>query len=229
MTRKTALNQAISILSKRKGTEEIVEKLIELSEELPLVHWSDKSIRDTVEQFKLDYGRNPTVTDFKKKGLPSHPVIKLEYGITLAEWLEQNYPTEKLSPEEIKSQYTEIFIKQYNIIKPKSADIFNKNRSKECHSWRMIARLNDCKTWRGLINKLDLEHFFDMAKDHKPQEFNVKVYTDIDEQLSIYSQDMIEQGMETPFLPELYPNVHLDDKKNKKVLIDQDFGEQKLG
>lgn len=217
MTRKAAISEAIALLSKRKDTEEIVETLNDLFNELPLIHWTDKSIRDTVEQFVLDNGRNPTTSDFKKKGMPSHTVIKQEYGITLGEWLEHNYPTAKLSPEETKKKYTKLFIEEYERIKPRSAEKFNKNKSSNCRGWQTVARLHNCKTWRELINKLNLEHYFDLSRDRKPQEFNCAIYTDIDPELAIYNQMMEREEIETPFTPERYPGVkaYMD---NKEVL-----------
>ena len=56
MTRKQAIIQAIQALSALEGQEEAVTRLQELYEEMPLVHWSDKSIRDTVAQFIADNG-----------------------------------------------------------------------------------------------------------------------------------------------------------------------------
>ena len=120
MTRKTALNQAIYILSQSEGNEEIIEKLQDLLEELPIIHWSDKSIHDRVQQFAEDNGRNPTTSDFKKKGMPPHPVIKQKYGINLSDWLEQFYPTNRPTPEQIRKEYTEEFIREYSRIKSPS-------------------------------------------------------------------------------------------------------------
>lgn len=67
MTRKEALKKAIEILSE---TIDITALLQDIYDELPLIHWTDKSIRDTVEQFIIDNIRVPTATDFKKKVCP---------------------------------------------------------------------------------------------------------------------------------------------------------------
>ena len=95
MTRKQALQKAISALSTMDGYDETIALLQDIYDELPLIHWSDKSIHDTVKQFIIDNGRMPTATDFKRKGMPPHPVIKQKYKITLGEWLEKFYPTPK--------------------------------------------------------------------------------------------------------------------------------------
>lgn len=83
MTRKQAITKAIAALHQTGENAEAIRLLQDLSDELPLIHWSDKSIRDTVEQFMLDNGRPPTVSDFKKAGMPSHMVIQNKYKMTL--------------------------------------------------------------------------------------------------------------------------------------------------
>lgn len=180
MTRKTALHKAIEQLKKIKGNEEIIEKLQDLAEELPIIHWSDKSIRDRVEQFAEENGRNPTVSDFRKKGMPPHPVIKQKYKINLAEWLDKNYPTVRPTEEELKKQYTEEFIREYSRIKPRSADEYDAKRTKGAKSWQTVRSRCGLSSWRGLIRHLDLPFYFDMQKDHIPMKFNIRVFTDFE-------------------------------------------------
>ncbi len=181
MTRKTAINQAIYILSQSKGNEEIIEKLQDILNEFPLIHWSDKSIRDRVEQFIEDEGRTPTVSDFRKKGMPPHPVFKQKYNINLAEWLNQNYPTNRPTAEEITNNYIQEFISEYNRIKPRSADEYDSKRTKGVKSWQTVRSRCEQTSWRGLIKHLDLPFYFDMQKDHVPMKFNIKVTTDMNE------------------------------------------------
>lgn len=181
MTRKQALNQAIQALSKRKGFEEVIQLLQDIHDELPLIHWSDKSIRDTVEQFILDNnGKIPSASDFKRKGMPPHPVIKQKYKITLSEWLEQNYPTYKPTHEELKGKYTKEFLKDYNRIKPKSQEEFNRNRTKGTRGWQTVAAYYDVKSWRNLIKALDLPLYFPMYRDHMKPQFKVAIHNDYD-------------------------------------------------
>ena len=53
MTRKQAIIQAIQVLSKIDGKEEIISLLQDIYDEIPLIRWSDKSIHDTVKQLKI--------------------------------------------------------------------------------------------------------------------------------------------------------------------------------
>ena len=183
MTRKTALNKAILILSQSEGNEEIIEKLQDLHNELPINHWTDKSIHDRVQQFVEEEGRNPTVTDFKRKGMPPASVVKHHYKINLADWLKQYYPTIRPSHETIRQQYVEEFISEYNRIKPRSADEYDAKRTLGAKSWQTVRGRCKQKSWRGLLRHLDLRVYFDMEKDHIPMKFNISITTDVDEQL----------------------------------------------
>ena len=196
MTRKQALQRAIAVLAKNPEYAEDIRILQEICDELPLIHWSDSSIRDTVEQFILDNGRVPTASDFKKKGMPPHPVIKQKYKITLGEWLEENYPTQKPSFEEIKERYTKDFLIDYENIKPRSSEEFNKKRSPGTRGWQTIAFYHNAKSWRALLKALNLQLYFDMARDHVPVEFDVNITTDIDFALEA-NNDIIVSGDES--------------------------------
>ena len=103
MTRKQAIIQAVQALSAQGGNEEAIALLQDIYDEMPLIHWSDKSIKDVVEQFIVDNGRVPTVSDFRKKGMPPHTVFKFRYGITLSEWLSTNYPQPERNQENEKN------------------------------------------------------------------------------------------------------------------------------
>ena len=101
MTRKQALELAVQAMA---ANEEAVQVLHTMIDELPLNRWTEAAIRDSVEQFILDNGRPPLRTDFKKRGLPPHTVIKRRFGVTLQEWLDQNYPTEKTPLDQLHAQ-----------------------------------------------------------------------------------------------------------------------------
>lgn len=181
MTRKQALQNAIALLSESPESSEEVRILQEISDELPLIHWSDSSIRDTVDQFILENNRVPTVSDFRKKGMPPHPVIKQKYGITLREWLEQNYPVKKRpTHDERKEKYTKDFLEDYYRIKPRSQQDFNRNRCPDTKAWQTIAYYHNTSTWRNLLKALNLPLYFDMRRDHVPPNFTVNFHVDYD-------------------------------------------------
>ncbi len=180
MTRKQALQRAITLLSENPEYAEEVRILQEIGNELPMIHWSDSSIRDTVDQFIIDNGRVPTASDFRKSGMPPHPVIKQKYKITLGEWLEQNYPVRKPTYEDLKEKYTKDFLEDYYRIKPKSQEEFNKKKRPETRGWQTLATYHNTKSWRNLLKALNLPLYFDMRRDHVPAKITVNFHIDYD-------------------------------------------------
>lgn len=179
MTRKQAINQAIQVLSQLECQEEAVALLQDIHDEMPLIHWSEKSICDTVEQFIVDNGRVPTVSDFRKKGMPPHPVIKNKYGITLAEWLQLNYPQLEINNEETIMDITNDFIYTYNKICPKSAKDFDIRRPKGIKCWTTVAQHNNCTNWRSLLDKLSLPSYSSRTDRRNKAKISVSVFHDL--------------------------------------------------
>ena len=153
MTRKQALELAILALADNKEAVQILHTIID---EYPLNSWSEAAIRDSVEQFILDYGRVPNTRDFKRRGLPPHTVIKHRFGVNLKEWLEQNYPTAYPPLDELQANATEDFIKEYLRIQPTSAEDYNARRAHPSRGWFAIAKYNHTRRWRILLEKLNL-------------------------------------------------------------------------
>ena len=156
MTRKQALALAIRLIREDGTQPEAAEILHTLSDELPLTRWTDEAIQDAVEQFILDHDRNPTVTDFKKRGLPPHTVIHNRYGISLRTWLTRNYPSPPSSQDEAKAEVTEHFIRDYQRVQPASGEEYNRKRIPGTPCWYTIAGYNHVHCWRELLSKLGL-------------------------------------------------------------------------
>ncbi len=180
MTRKTALQKAISLLSEDRKNTEICEKLSDILEDIPLTNWTDKTIRDRIEQFYEDEGRYPTTTDFKKKGMPPHPVFKHRYKMTLSKWLKENYPTPKITYEQRKEKHTEAFVEEYLRLRPESSDDFDRRRQKGVISWRGLAPYYNVTSWHNLLHSLDLPVPKPNSKERVKQKFKVTVATDLD-------------------------------------------------
>ena len=177
MTRKQALSAAIEALN-TTGQTEAAEILHTLSVELPFFSWSEDAIYDAVEQFILDHGRVPTTTDFKKRGLPPHTVIKRRFGVTLQEWLEQNYPTQKTPPDVLHAQATQEFIREYLRIQPVSAEDYNARRTHPSKGWYSIAKYNHTRRWRILLEKLNLPIYNNRGKPNSTPQLKVRVISD---------------------------------------------------
>ena len=202
MTRKQALTLAIQGLSAYDGAEEAIQVLKTMMNELPLNRWTDSAIRDSVEQFIQDRGRVPTTTDFKKRGLPPHTVIKNMYGQNLREWLHENYPSQQLSREEISKAITECFVREYLSIKPKSASDYNAKRSPYARSWYTVAAHNDTSTWRALLKKLELPIYSNIHVPEVKREYFVRIDALLDDLPSGEKKALTEMICDgTPLLP----------------------------
>jgi len=179
MTRKQALHKAIEVL-KLQDENEAAQILEQMSAELPIMHWTETVIQDTVEQFIAENGRVPNAVDFKRPGMPPYRVIMDTYGLCPTDWLRVTFPEQHPSPEELIDRYTKAFIEDYLRIKPRSADEFNAKRSDKSRGWRSVARYHHLGTWRNLLRHLDLPVYFDTVKDHVPLKFKVNVINDYD-------------------------------------------------
>ena len=175
MTRKQALELAVQALAEN---EEAVQVLHTMIDELPLNRWTEAAIRDSVEQFILDNGRPPLRTDFKKKCLPPHSVIKRRFGLTLQEWLDQNYPTKKTPLDELHAQATQEFIREYLRIQPVSAEDYNARRTHPSRGWYAIAKYNHTRRWRILLEKLNLPIYNNRDVPVSTPQLKVRVISD---------------------------------------------------
>ena len=157
MTRKQALHKALEVL-----TDEVAKaKVAEILEDMPFTGWSERTIFDTIDQFIIDHGRIPTVTDFKKKGLPPHPVIKLRFNMTLREFLDKYYPDQKLCSSKIyftetKEHWRDLFLTDYHNNKPCSAEEHNANRTNGTPSWQTTAKMFGVMKWVDWLNYCDI-------------------------------------------------------------------------
>lgn len=179
MTRKQAITKAIAALQQEGGNEETIQVLKDLSAELPIIHWSDATLRDTVDQFIADTGRIPAATDFKKPGMPPYRVFMCNYGLTPTQWLQANYPEHYPTQDELKDQFTKAFFEDYLRLQPTSAEDFNQRRSDQSRGWRCVARYHHLGTWTSLIDHLGLPKYSD-PKDRVPAKVTVVVHNDYD-------------------------------------------------
>ena len=180
MTRKQAITKAIAALQQEGGNEEAIRVLEELSGELPIIHWSDTALRDTVDQFIADTGKIPTATDFKRPGMPPYRVFMCNYGLTPTEWLQTNYPEHYPTQDDLKDLYTKAFVEDYLRLQPASADDFNERRSDKTRGWRCVARYHHLGTWTSLIKHLGLPKFSDVKPERESSKVTVVVHNDYD-------------------------------------------------
>ena len=165
MTRKQALHKTLDIIT----DEELKDKINEILDDIPFTGWSRRTIFDTVDQFIIDNGRVPTATDFKKKRLPPHTVIKLRFGVNLKEFLAQYYPTQKLCDSKIyfgqtREYWQAFFIKEYHKNKPVSAEAYNDARQGGSPSWATVAKMFKVTKWLDWLNFCDIIPYANKTK-----------------------------------------------------------------
>ena len=143
---------------------EILKKLDLCRQELPFASWSKEAIFDACDDYVKSTDGILTTSAFMKKGMPSHAVITLRFGMTAKEFRDKYYPlklTPPVSPyhHHPVSFWNSRFVSEYNRIRPSSAVKYNKLRDKKFPSWVTVAKMNGLTTWRQLLDKLGLEPF----------------------------------------------------------------------
>lgn len=92
ITRKNAIFKAISLLKSQKNRTDEIAILKKLATGVPILQWSEWTVRDCIDDFYLENNRLPSVTDLNKENnLPSHTNFKYLFGLTARQWLQQNY------------------------------------------------------------------------------------------------------------------------------------------
>lgn len=130
MTRRQAILQTIRILSSHPENNEIILKLQEILDELPLVTWTSKSIIDSIEDYAIRHNNilpnSKELTTYNK--LPSNTVIYKIFGLTSINEFYQIYFSKyihnktPLSPyaNRNKNYFLNTFKENYNEIKIKN-------------------------------------------------------------------------------------------------------------
>lgn len=163
MTRKQAVSRAIEELSKNQKNQEVCEVLKELHDELPLSHWTEKSIHDVVKQFVLENGRLPTAQDFLKVDyLPSRCTIKNKLGITFEEFYKKYY-TDFYRNNRSRYAYKEIefwigvFKEQYIKHGEPAINKFDLVRDKNTPCAQTYLKITGIESWNELLDYCGFE------------------------------------------------------------------------
>jgi len=126
--------------------------------------WSKTAVFTAVNQFILDEGRVPITSDFRRRGMPYPPIIKLHFGLTVGEFLAQHYPGSKLCNSHFyyhktREQWRDDFIEQYHANKPTTAAMYNQMRRSRTPAWVSVAGLFEITKWYDWLNFCDIEPY----------------------------------------------------------------------
>ena len=156
-TRKAALLEAIEIVKAADLPQEqknnLVKKLALCVTELPFARWSEDAIYDACEQFLLDHGRVPSISEFDRGALPSHTVVQRRLGITVRE-LRERYFREELEKQEGSPDRETIlreFANEYKRIGFTTQKKYDRHRSAGQPSAQTILKHTGIASWRDLL------------------------------------------------------------------------------
>ena len=85
---------------------------------------------------------------------------------------------------EVSPSDNKVLVEGVNVVKrhqkPRSQEEFNRNKRPHTKGWQTLAFYYNVKSWRNLLKALDLPLYFEMARDRKPANITVNIYTDYD-------------------------------------------------
>ena len=168
MTRKQAVLKAIQILEKKKENAQIVEVLNEIYDDLPLAHWSEKTILDAFAEFISENNKLPRHIDLRlSNGLPPMKTLQRIFNITtLNEFEEKYFPCEFKKKIEVPyywyttKDFEECFMRNYNTIngglyvKYNDYDLY---REPGTPPIPVIIKNLKCKSYNELLEKVGLK------------------------------------------------------------------------
>lgn len=122
MTRKGAISQAIDLakstnIYSEEEKSDLVLVLENVKQALPLAHWTEASIFDAIDQYRLEHGKLPNLSDFiHKNSLPTKTVIRRVFGQRISDFLLKYYSSESPKKDREKNTWkmTENFLKTLN-------------------------------------------------------------------------------------------------------------------
>ncbi len=162
-TRKTALLDAIEIVKIAGLPEEQKNNLVKMLTlcvtELPFTKWSENAIYDACDQFLLDHGRVPSISEFDRSGLPSHPVVQRRLGISVREFRERYFRDElekqKAAPD--REVILRNFTDEYKRIGFTTQKGYDQHRSAGQPSAQTILKYIGVTSWRDLLKLAGIE------------------------------------------------------------------------
>lgn len=177
MTRKAALRHAIETLESLENTNftEVLQKLRELYDEMPLARWTEQSIPDAIAQWIEENKKQPSIYDLDHSYMPSHTTIRHVLKLNAKDYIERNFPPGQRTT---KSPYgnkpmealLDLFREEYNRLGSPSADEFNRQRRVGTPCWQTYALLLGADTkWTELVSCCNLPM-------HKPKTAAVRRY-----------------------------------------------------
>lgn len=190
-----AINIAIAAIEQLPESEEnrqAVTRLTNIKRQGRLMRWTKEQVFDALDKWKVDHGRNPTITNLAETDMPSGSTIQYLFDMKPTAFLNIYYPNN--TPKKNTSQYTikskqewiDNFVEQFNKNKPISGREYDLKRDKGTPTWSTIARYVGAATWTKLLilTKVDIKHLRAQALYQKKQ-FTVNSTSSLYEKLEL--------------------------------------------
>lgn len=165
MTRKEAISQAIDLVKStniysEEEKSDLVLVLENIKQALPLAHWTEASIFDAIDQYRLEHGKLPNLSDFiHKNNLPTKTVIRRVFGQRISDFLLKYYSSESPKKDREKKyleddrKLLEDFKLQYKVLQCTSCKDYDRRRKKDTPCSQTLLRRLNIKTWNELLNQ----------------------------------------------------------------------------
>lgn len=187
---------AIKQLPQSPENEQAIERLLNMKSDR-YIHWTREMVKDRLDKWAVEHGRNPTVTNLAEPDMPKAVTIQRLFDMRASAFLNIYYPS-GTSKRRNTSRYTvkteeewvEDFVRQFNEIKPRSAKDYNAKRDEGTPTWLTIAKYLDLSTWRELVLHTGVN-----TKCLKVQQTSVKEYA-VDSTSGLYEKLKVALDME---------------------------------
>lgn len=148
---------AIRQLPQSPENEQAIERLLNMKSDR-YIHWTREMVKDRLDKWAAEHGRNPTVTNLAEPDMPKAVTIQRLFDMKASAFLNIYYPSDT-SKRRNTSKYTiktedewvEDFVRQFNEIKPRSAKDYNAKRAEGTPTWLTVARYLGLSTWGELV------------------------------------------------------------------------------
>lgn len=171
MTTKNALSLAIAALQKEKPSAKIteaIEQLQQLQKRDLITRWNKEKIIASLDDWKKQNNRIPTVTNLTEPGMPGASIIQKHFDMSASALLHKLYPIDNeasrykgrygfISNDDWLNCFREQFLKHRNE-KYFSSKTYNKFRDKGTPAWNTIAEHCGVIGWLDLMRLADVEY-----------------------------------------------------------------------
>lgn len=181
--------KALRDLPESNENEQAITRLKNLQDKNHYTKWTKDLVFNRLSKWARTHNRNPTITNLAESGMPKGSQIRRLFDMSPKAFLNTYYPQlkedtiNKKYTTKSKQEYVDLFIEEYERIKPKSSREYNNKRNPNYPTWCTIARYINVSTWLQLLEctGVDTSHLNKIETAHN---FNVTYHSDLYDRLA---------------------------------------------